>query len=193
MTATVEGVTADLRSRLAIPSARLDDLNALLLDPGSRVVNDILAVIARYGTPEEINQKARAAGELPALLARVRATHPAYLADLEWLAGERDRGAFVGVADFRRGVLGERAEHCIIMSLGSGPDAHGQLLIYHDAFALYPKFTPRMAKVFADAGAVIREGLAAYVDEVTGRTFPQPENWFGMKDEEYDELVRLLA
>ena len=86
-----------------------------------------------------------------------------------------------------------RAEHCIIMSLGSGPDAHGQLLIYHDAFALYPKFTPRMAKVFADAGAVIRAGLDAYVEEVTGRTFPQPENWFGMKDEEYDELVRLLG
>ena len=89
-------------------------------------------------------------------------------------------------------LITERAEHCIIMSLGSGPDAHGQLLIYHDAFALYPKFTPRMAKVFADAGAVIREGLAAYVAEVTGRTFPQPENWFGMKDDEYDELVRLL-
>ena len=90
-------------------------------------------------------------------------------------------------------LITERAKHCIIMSLGSGPDAHGQLLIYHDAFALYPKFTPRMAKVFADAGAVIRSGLAAYVDEVTGRTFPQPENWFGMKDEEFDELVRLLG
>jgi hypothetical protein len=31
------------------------------------------------------------------------------------------------------------------------------------------------------------------VREVTERTFPQPENWFGMKDEEYDELVRLLG
>ncbi len=38
------------------------------------------------------------------------------------------------------------------MGLGSGPSAHGQLLIYHDAFGLYPKFKPRMAKVFADAG-----------------------------------------
>ncbi len=90
-------------------------------------------------------------------------------------------------------LITERAKHCIIMSLGSGPDAHGQLLIYHDAFGLYPKFTPRMAKVFADAGAVIREGLAGYVREVTGRTFPAPENWFGMRDEEYDELVRLLG
>jgi len=89
-------------------------------------------------------------------------------------------------------LVTERAQGAIIMSLGSGPDAHGQLLIYHDAFALYPKFKPRMAKVFADAGAVIRDGLAAYVAEVTERTFPAPENWFGMKDEEYDELVRLL-
>ncbi len=90
-------------------------------------------------------------------------------------------------------LITERAEHCIIMSLGSGPHAHGQLLIYHDAFGLYPKFTPRMARVFADAGAVIREGLDGYVREVTERTFPGPENWFGMKDEEYDELVRLLG
>jgi 3-methyl-2-oxobutanoate hydroxymethyltransferase len=90
-------------------------------------------------------------------------------------------------------LITERARDCIIMGLGSGPDAHGQLLIYHDAFALYPKFKPRMAKVFADAGAVIREGLAAYVAEVTGRTFPQPENWFGMPDEEYDEAVRLIG
>ncbi|MCJ7701334.1 MAG: 3-methyl-2-oxobutanoate hydroxymethyltransferase, partial [Anaerolineales bacterium] len=29
-------------------------------------------------------------------------------------------------------IITERAEECIIMSLGSGPDAHGQLLIYHD-------------------------------------------------------------
>ncbi len=89
-------------------------------------------------------------------------------------------------------LITERTSDAIIMSLGSGPDAHGQLLIYHDAFALYPKFKPRMAKVFADAGAVIREGLAAYVTEVTERTFPAPENWFGMPDEAYDELVRLL-
>jgi 3-methyl-2-oxobutanoate hydroxymethyltransferase len=89
-------------------------------------------------------------------------------------------------------LITERSQGAIIMSLGSGPDAHGQLLIYHDAFALYPKFKPRMAKVFADAGAVIRQGLEGYVTEVTGRTFPQPENWFGMKDEEYDELVRML-
>lgn len=89
-------------------------------------------------------------------------------------------------------LIMERAQDSLIMSLGAGPDAHGQLLIYHDAFALYPKFKPRMAKVFADAGAVIRQGLDAYVREVTERTFPQPENWFGMTDAVYDELVQSL-
>jgi 3-methyl-2-oxobutanoate hydroxymethyltransferase len=89
-------------------------------------------------------------------------------------------------------IITERAKDCFIISLGSGPDAHGQLLIYHDMFGLYPRFKPRMAKVYADAGQVILDGLKAYVEEVTNKTFPQPENWFGMKDEEYEELTDLL-
>ncbi len=89
-------------------------------------------------------------------------------------------------------LITERAENCIIMSLGSGPDAHGQLLIYHDMFGLYPKFTPKMAKVFGNAGEVILNGLKLYASEVTTKTFPSPENWFGMKDEEFDELTKML-
>ncbi len=89
-------------------------------------------------------------------------------------------------------LITERAKNCIIMSLGSGPHAHGQLLIYHDMFGLYPKFKPKMAKVFGEAGKVILEGLQSYVAEVTEHQFPQPENWFGMPDEEYEELLRML-
>lgn len=89
-------------------------------------------------------------------------------------------------------IITERADNCIIMSLGSGPNAHGQLLIYHDMFGLYPKFKPRMAKVYGNAGEVILNGLSEYVKEVSNKTFPQPENWFGIKDDEYDELQRLL-
>ena len=89
-------------------------------------------------------------------------------------------------------LITERANDCLIMSLGSGPSAHGQLLIYHDAFGLYPKFKPRMAKVFAEAGTVIREGLELYVKEVTDKTFPAPENWFGMPDSQYEDLLKML-
>jgi 3-methyl-2-oxobutanoate hydroxymethyltransferase len=89
-------------------------------------------------------------------------------------------------------LITERSQNCFIISLGAGLQAHGQLLIYHDAFGLFPRFRPRMAKLFADAGKVILEGLKLYVQEVSERTFPQPENWFTMPDEEYEELLRLL-
>jgi len=89
-------------------------------------------------------------------------------------------------------IITERAENCIIMSLGSGPDAHGQLLIYHDMFGLYPRFKPRMAKVFGNAGEVILNGLKQYVQEVSDKSFPQQENWFTMKDDEYEELMGML-
>ncbi len=89
-------------------------------------------------------------------------------------------------------LITDRMESCFNISLGSGPDAHGQLLIYHDMFGLYPKFKPRMAKVYADAGKVITDGLKEYVEEVQNKTFPQPENWFGISDEEYDDLMKLI-
>jgi len=100
----------ELRTRLRVPEDRLGDLNRLLLDPQSRVVNDFLAVVAKYGTPEEINAKAEEARKLPNLLARLREQGSPYLADLEWLIAERDRGAFISEAEFRRSVLGPKAD-----------------------------------------------------------------------------------
>jgi 3-methyl-2-oxobutanoate hydroxymethyltransferase len=89
-------------------------------------------------------------------------------------------------------LITERAAIPII-SLGSGPHANGQLLIYHDMFGLYPKFTPKMAKVYGNAGEVILNGLTKYVEEVTDGTFPAPENYFGIKDEEYEQLLKLIG
>ena len=90
------------------------------------------------------------------------------------------------------GLITDRSKIPII-SLGSGPHAHGQLLIFHDMFGLYPKFTPKMAKKYGDAGKVIGDGLRQYVAEVTGGVFPEPERYFGIKEEEYVELRRLVA
>lgn len=98
-----------LRQLLKIPYSRLDDINAVLLNPDTEVVNNFLAVVEKYGTPAEINRKAAEARQLPNLLKRVGERTPEYLADLDWLAQQRDAGAFISVADYRRKVLGERA------------------------------------------------------------------------------------
>ncbi|MBM3471287.1 MAG: 3-methyl-2-oxobutanoate hydroxymethyltransferase [Armatimonadetes bacterium] len=88
-------------------------------------------------------------------------------------------------------LIAERSSIPII-SLGSGLDAHGQLLIFHDMFGLYPRFKPRMAKVYGNAGEVILNGLRQYVAEVIGRQFPQPEHGFGIDDEQMAELKRMV-
>lgn len=100
----------ELRSRLQIPAARLDTINALLLDPNTRVVNDLLDVIAKYGTPEEINRKAAAARDLDHLLHRLAERGCGYLDNLQWLMAQRDSGAFISEAAYRRNVLGDKAE-----------------------------------------------------------------------------------
>jgi hypothetical protein len=99
----------DLRERLRITPDALDALNAILLDPDMRVVDDVLRVVERYGTPEEINAKAAAARDLDALRDRVAAVQPAFLEDLDWLAEQRDNGAFISVDEYREAVLGPQA------------------------------------------------------------------------------------
>jgi hypothetical protein len=100
----------NIRQLLKIPTSRLDDLNAILLDPDMGVVNNFLAVVARYGTPEEINRKAEIASQLPTMLKKVEQTRPEYLADLKWLVEQRDRKAFISIADYRRKILGAQAD-----------------------------------------------------------------------------------
>jgi hypothetical protein len=100
----------NLRERLRIAPDRLDGINALLLDPDNRVIGDLLAVVEKYGTVEEINRKAHEARQLPNLMARLKEINSPYLADLEWLIEQRERSAFISVADYRRLVLGARAD-----------------------------------------------------------------------------------
>lgn len=99
-----------LREGLRIRSSALEDVNRFLLDPGNSVINAVLRVVGKYGTPEEINAKARNSRQLPHLLERLRQLDSPYLKDLEWLMAERERGAFISIAEFRRNVLGARAK-----------------------------------------------------------------------------------
>jgi len=100
----------DLRTQLHIPASRLEAINSVLLDPNSQVINEMLSIIAKYGTPEEINRKHRQARKLENLFLEVEHRAPGHIKDLKWLVEQRDRGAFISVADFRRKVLGSAAE-----------------------------------------------------------------------------------
>jgi len=98
------------QNRLSIPTDYLDSLNALLLDPNSPAMKDFLAVVARYGSPEEINRKHVESRKLDSLLKKAEAKNKANVEDLRWLMKMRDEGAFVGVDAYRAKVLGGRAK-----------------------------------------------------------------------------------
>ena len=60
------------------------------------------------------------------------------------------------------------------IGIGAGREVDGQVLVYTDLLGLTTGEVPGFARKFADAGAVYREGFAAYVNAVRGRQFPEP-------------------
>ena len=101
---------SDLRQKLTIPTERLEAINSVLLNPDLRLINEFLAVVEKYGSPDEINHKAEEAGQLSSLLQRVKDIQPAYLEELEWLEQQRKQQAFITIADYRRNILGKKAD-----------------------------------------------------------------------------------
>ena len=100
----------DMRARLRIQADDVEAVNAFLASPDNPFVNSLLDVVDKYGGVEAINRAADEAGRLETRLERLRDERSPYLAGVEWLAERRDAGAFVSLADYRRGVLGEAAD-----------------------------------------------------------------------------------
>jgi hypothetical protein len=100
----------DLQKLLAIPSNRLEAINAILLDPEERVMKDFLDVVAKYGTPDEINRKHKESRKTENLFKKVKEIAPEYIKDLEWLIKQRNEQRFVTISDYRRNLLGPRAD-----------------------------------------------------------------------------------
>ncbi len=99
-----------LREKLKINEKRLDEINNFLLNPSNKLITDLLGVIEKHGGVDEINRKAEEAGKLENILGKLREKKSPYLKDLEWLSEKRDNGEFISIKDFRRKVLGNKAD-----------------------------------------------------------------------------------
>jgi len=100
---------SNMQKLLKISPDKLKAFNSVLLDPNSQVMKDFLAVVAKYGTPQEINRKHRLSRKMDNLFKLVEAKNPDYIKDLNWLIEQRDKGAFTSVAAYRKKVLGDAA------------------------------------------------------------------------------------
>ena len=99
---------SNLRNLLKISDLRLQEVNDLLTDPDNESVSQILEIVEKYGGPEEINRQAAEARDFENLMARLKEINSPYVADIEWLAEQRDKRAFVSMPDYYDRVLGDR-------------------------------------------------------------------------------------
>ncbi|MED3762773.1 3-methyl-2-oxobutanoate hydroxymethyltransferase [Ureibacillus sp. FSL K6-8385] len=70
------------------------------------------------------------------------------------------------------------------IGIGAGPEADGQVLVFHDLLRYGNHHIPKFAKEFANVGAQIQKGIEGYKKAVKEGSFPAPEHCFNMKEEE---------
>lgn len=92
--------------KLEISEKKLQDINNFLTNPSNALTRDLMKVIAKYGSVEEINAKAEEAQNLDNQLAALRKINSPYLKDLEWLMKMKDEKAFIGIEEYRKRELG---------------------------------------------------------------------------------------
>jgi hypothetical protein len=100
---------SDLRNMLKISADRLDEINALLIDPENELINDLLEVIEEFGGPREINRMAEEASAFENLMIRLKDSGSPYTEDLEWLAEQKAENAFISLQNYYDRVLGDKA------------------------------------------------------------------------------------
>ncbi len=100
----------DLKKKLFIPEDRLTAINDFLMKDNNPLIDDLLAIVEKYGGIDEINKKAVEARKIDSLMARLEKKNPAYVKDLNWLIEQRDKDAFISIADYRRKILGSEAD-----------------------------------------------------------------------------------
>ncbi len=58
------------------------------------------------------------------------------------------------------------------IGIGAGPHCDGQVLVSYDVFGLFPDFTPRFVKRYADLGETILSATRKYISDVREGRFP---------------------
>lgn len=71
------------------------------------------------------------------------------------------------------------------IGIGAGAGCSGQVLVWHDMLGLFDRFQPTFSRQFENVGALVQQGLAAYVQAVHERSFPTSDHSFPISDAEW--------
>jgi hypothetical protein len=99
-----------VKEKLRISETSLREINDFLLRKDNPLVDRLLEVIDKYGGVDEINRKAKESRNLENLMDKLKKKRSGLLEDLDWLSKQRDKQAFISVSEYRRKILGEKAD-----------------------------------------------------------------------------------
>lgn len=100
----------NLGEKLKISEKTLNELNSFLLKKDNPLTGGLLEIIDKYGGVDAINRKAEENGRLENLMKRLERRKSPFVSDLEWLEKQRDKEAFISIKEYRRKVLGKKAD-----------------------------------------------------------------------------------
>lgn len=100
----------DPRAELRINEDSLKEINKFLLKKDNPLVNRLLEIVDKYGGVKEINKRASDARKIGNLMNRLEKKKSPFTKDLEWLGKQRDKEVFISVPEYRKKILGRKAE-----------------------------------------------------------------------------------
>jgi hypothetical protein len=98
----------DIRNKLKIENKRLNEINNFIIDPNNKIISDFISIVEKYGTPDEINKKAKNARKIENLFSRLNEKNSPYINDLEWLIKQKENNSFISIKDYRKKILGDK-------------------------------------------------------------------------------------
>lgn len=109
----------------------------------------------------------------------------------------RDAGCFSIVLECIPSAVTEalmpRLDHTVVIGIGAGPAADGQVLVFHDLLGIREGVGAKFVKRYADLQDAMNDGVRAYADDVRSRAYPAPEHGYAMAADEVDTLKKALG
>lgn len=103
----------------------------------------------------------------------------------------QDAGAFSlvleMVPDICAKYISEQLEIPVI-GIGAGKYTDGQILVVDDILGKFDGFSPKFVRKYADIKTTIKDAVSNYVKDVKEQTFPEINESFQLKEDEYEEF-----
>lgn len=103
----------------------------------------------------------------------------------------QDAGAFSLVLEMVPDVCAKYISENLeipVIGIGAGKYTDGQILVVDDVLGKFDGFSPKFVRKYADIKTTIKNAVSSYVKDVKKQTFPEINESFQLKEDEYEEF-----